>query len=84
MREQLTFGDRANAAVPVPENPQYPAVPGPRLKPEVGLQRRNRDNAFDGGVSADEPERHALSICQNLRLEFRFSWRVPGVYLAGE
>lgn len=72
MRKQLPFGDRADSAVPVPENPQDPGVPGPRLKPEVGLQRCNRDDAFDGGVSADEPQRNALPICHNLRLEFRF------------
>jgi hypothetical protein len=56
MGEQPAFGDRANAAVSVPEGLQYPGVAGAGFKPEAGFERRYRDDAFDGGVPCYEAE----------------------------
>ena len=56
MGEQPAFGDRANAAVSVPEGLQDPGVAGAGFKPEAGFERRYRDDAFDRRAPSCEAE----------------------------
>lgn len=70
MDEQLALGDCPNAAIPVPEGLHDPGVTGPGFKPEMDLQRGDRDHAFDRAVRAYEAKRHAAAVGEHLWFNF--------------
>src|ERR1700758_3800095 len=47
MGEQLALSNPPDAAIPVPEGLHGPGLTGSWFKPEMGLQCRDRDHAFD-------------------------------------
>ena len=70
MGEQPALGNRADAAVAVPEDLQDPDVTGPGFEPEIRFQCCDRDHAFDGAIRANETKRHATVVRQHLRFKF--------------
>lgn len=69
MSEQLAFGDRTDAPVSIAERFQHLSFAGPGIKPEVSLQRRERDHALHPAIRVGESERDAAAIGEYSRFE---------------
>ncbi len=67
MSEQLAFGDRTDAPVSIAERFQHLSFAGPGIKPEVSLQRRERDHALHPPIRLGE--RDAAAIGEYARFE---------------